>query len=243
MPPDRLRAILVNRFFLNLRHVFFERDHVKTDTLSFRVRVPTVSDSVVGNMGAPLRSTFLSEPRTSESSTTPLSSSRSFASAGGSSLRRRKRRLEKSKARIGSDPLLDWDVDDLDEEDLEDIEITSRRPMLVGLGIDLPDMRGESSTQAMMRKEFAVKALEGEEGLPLMLGSNNSTPIRSAHFPSGGRCERCSSPLARYTVDQGDVLLVDVGDEDEYVMDPLRMSVASTLDDGGRRVSPRRWSF
>jgi len=241
-----LRAILVNRFFLNLRHVFFEQEHATTDTLSFRVRVPTVtSGSMVGNLGAPLRSIFLSEPRTSESSTTPLSS-RSFASTGASSLRRRQRRREKGKARIGSDPLLDWDVDDLDDEDLEDVEITSRRPMLVGLGIDLPDVRGESSGQALLRGGFGRTEI-GEEGVPLIIGSNSSTPIRSAHFPSEGGGGRNSLPPSRQpsksTAGDKDGLLVDVGDENEYSMDQLRMSVASTIDGGGRRVSPRRSSF
>ena len=126
------------------------------------------------------------------------------------------------------------------------MEITARRPMLVGLGIDLPDVRGESSSQALLRKEFGGKERGGEEGVPLMIpgGSNSSTPIRSAHFPSEGGGDRNSLPPSRQpsrsTADEGDGLLVDVGEEDEYSMDPLRMSLASTV---GRRVSPRRASF
>ena len=156
-------------------------------------------------------------------------------------MRRRQRRREKGKARIGSDPLLDWDVDDLDDEDLEDMEITSRRPMLVGLGINLPDVRGEGSGQVPLRREFGGKEA-GEEALPLMIGSNSSTPIRSAYFLLENGGEKSFSPHRRRTVNQGDGFLVDVGEEDEYTMNVLRMSVASTID-GGQRVSPRRWSF
>lgn len=168
--------------------------------------------------------------------------------ASGSSLRQRQRLRNKGKARIGADPLLDWDVDDLDEEDLEDVEITSRRPMLVGLEID-PTMGGEGSAEPLWRKEFDGIKVEGEEALSLMNRSGNNsaaqTPIRSAHSDSRVEGHRSSPPLSRQpsksTVDEGDALLVitDDDDSDGYSRDPMRTSMASTVNSERREVIPR----
>ena len=144
-------------------------------------------------------------------------------------------------------------MDDLDDEDLEDMEITSRRPMLVGLEID-PEMRGEGSERPVWRKGFDGVGVRGEEVIPLMNRDGNDgasqTPIQSTH--SKGEGGRSSSPPSRQpsksTVDEGDALLVDEEeneeeDTDEYLRDPMRSSLASTMNSEKREVSPRRTSY
>ena len=252
--PYRLRSILVARFFLNLRHVFFRKDRAGPESLSsFNIRIPTItSEDLVGNLGAPLRSPFASGPHASSSSYAPLPSGPSEIPTGiaaGSSLRQRKKHPNKGKAR--ADPLLDWDVDDLDDEDLEDTEITSREPMLVGLEI-YPDVReGEGSRGPVWRRGFDEV---GEEIIPLMDrdGENSAaqTPMRSMH--SEGEGDRNSLPPNRQpsksTVDETDALLVgedenDEEDPDGYSRDPMRSSLASTVNSEVQEVSPRRVSY
>ena len=243
--PHRLRCILITRFFLNLRHVFFKKRTNNFETLSaFNFRIPTIaSEDIVGNLGAPLRDSFTSGHASVSSSVERSSWSleASTRATSGSSLRPRQKRPNKGKAR--ADPLLDWDVDDLDEEELEDMEIVSRRPMLVGLEID-PNAMGEGSGGAVWREGFDGINVEGEEAISLMnRGENNSvanTPIRSVHSHSKGEGGRNSLPPSRHpsksTVDEGDALLVDA---DAY----SRSSMASTVHSESWEVSPRRTSY
>ena len=128
----RMRGILVSRFITNLRHVFSERADGDSRLLStLKVRVPIISSvDIVGNLGAPLRSS-------------PTSGLRFSAHSGSS---------HQCKSRVSTDSLVDEDVDDLDDPDLEDTETTSWRPMLVGLGIDR-DIVGEGSGMPVWRKE------------------------------------------------------------------------------------------
>ena len=225
-----MRGILVSRFFLNLRHVFFRRDNDDLESLeSLRIRIPTISaDDLVGNLGAPLR-------------TSPISGPRASASSGPSRQRR---------SRIGADPLLDWDVDD---EDLEDVEITSRRPILAGLRMD-PNKVGESSVSPLWRKEFDGMGVEGEEIVSLVNrnGSNGDplSPVQSTHS-SKGEGDRESLPPARQpsksTVDEGDALLVEMGEEgwDRYSREQARTSIASTVNSSyqAREITPARMSY
>jgi len=212
--------------------------------------MPTIaSEDLVGNLGAPLRSTFTPGPRASASS-----SEISTGASSGFSLRQRQKFLDKGKVRAGADPLLDWDVDDLDDEDLEDVEVTSHRPMLFGLEID-PNVGGGGSGKPLWRKEFDGIGVEREEAISLMdrngTGSAAQTPIRSAHSNPKGEGDRSSSPPSRQpsksTVDEGDALLADAdenyGDPDEYLRDQMRSSMASTVNSGGPEVSPRRSSY
>lgn len=249
----RLRVILITRFFLNLRHIFFKEDPNSPETLSsFNVRIPTIaSEDLVGNLGAPLRDSFTSEPRASGSSYTTLPSwspDTSMARLSTSSMRRRQKRRDKGKAR--ADPLLDWDVDDLDDEDLDDVEIVASRPMLVGLGIE-PNVKGGGSVVSpVWKRGFNGIGAEGEEAISLMNrdGSHSAaqTPIRSAH--PEGQGDRSSLPPSRQpsksTVDEGDALLVDAGENDDgYARDSMISSVASTMRSEGLEVSPRRTSY
>lgn len=142
-------------------------------------------------------------------------------------------------------------MDDLDDEDLEDTEITSREPMLVGLEI-YPDVReGEGSRGPVWRRGFDEV---GEEIIPLMDrdGENSAaqTPMRSMH--SEGEGDRNSLPPNRQpsksTVDETDALLVgedenDEEDPDGYSRDPMRSSLASTVNSEVQEVSPRRVSY
>lgn len=174
--------------------------------------------------------------------------------ASRSSLHQR-RKPNKGKARVGADPLLDWDVDELDDEDLEDVEITSRRPMLVGLEID-PNVVGVGSGMPLWRKEFDGIGVEGEEAISLMKQNGNNgmvqTPTSSAHSHSKGEGDRNSLPPSRQpsksTVDEGDRLLADADandddDSDGYSRDPMRSSMTSTVNSEGGVVSPRRTSY
>jgi len=223
------------------------------------MRIPAIaSEDLVGNLGAPLRSTFTSGPRASASSSAalpPWSLETSTGAALGSSLHQRRKILNKGKVRAGADPLLDWDVDDLDDEDLEDMEVTSPRPMLFGLEID-PNVRGEGSGKPLWRKEFDGIGVEREEAISLMdrngTESASQTPIRSAHSHPKGEGNRSSSPPSRQpsksTVDEGDGLLAgadenDEEDPDEYMRDPPRASMTSTVNSHGLEVSPRRSSY
>ena len=244
----RLRTVLVTRFFLNLRHVFFKKGRSGTESFStIRVQVPTVaSDDLVGNLGAPLRSSFLSEPRASGSSYTTLPSSTFETSSNrtsASSLRPRRKPFNKGKAR--ADPLLDWDVDDLDDEDLEDMEIISPSPMLVGLEMD-PNAGGGGGGPSMRKKDFGgIEAAEEGRSLINRDGSDSAaqTPIQSAH-PKGvgdGSPPPPSRQPSKSTVDEGDALLVDVDENDEEGYS-MRFSV-STSNSVGREISPRRASF
>ena len=145
-------------------------------------------------------------------------------------------------------------MDDLDEEDLEDREITSRRPILVGLEID-PNIRGEGSGEPWWREVLDGIGVEREETVSLMnQNGNNSaaqTPVRSTHSHPKGKGDEKSSPPSRQpsksTVDEGDALLFDGGendeDSDEYSRDPMRTSLASTVNSEGRVVSVRRTSY
>ena len=188
----------------------------------------------------------MSEPRASGSSYTTQPSWISETSSNrtsASSLRPRRKPLNKGKAR--ADPLLDWDVDDLDDEDLEDMEIISPSPMLVGLEMD-PNARGGSGGPSVRRIDSGGIG-EAEEGISLLNqgGSDSAaqTPIQSA-YPKG-EGDRSPPPPSRQpsksTVDEGDALLVDAdgNDEEGYSM---RFSV-STTNSVGREVSPRRASF
>jgi len=235
--------------------VFFKRDDTSAESLSsLRIRVPTItSDDLVGNLGAPLRSSFTPGPRASESSSTGLLQFRtSTGLASGSSPHQRQRALYKGKARAAADPLLDWDVDDLDDEDLEDMEITSRRPILVGLEVDM-SMRGDGSVESLWKKDFDGIGVQREEAISLISPTGNKsatpTPIRSAHSHSTGESDRDSLPLNRQpsksTVDEGDALLVDADDDDSdgFSRDLMRSSMASTVNSDGRQVSPRRMSY
>ena len=226
--------------------MFFKKDRNSLETLSsLRVRVPTIiNEELVGNLGAPLRSTFTSDdPRSSESTYTTL------GTGSGSSLRQRRRHRNRGKAR--ADPLLDWDVDDLDDEDLEDMEIESRRPMYVGLQID-PNMRGEGSGGPVWRKGFDGIGAGGEEAMPFVTRSESissaQTPIRSVPPKS----DRSSLPPSRHpsksTVEEGDALLVYADENEEepdsgHSMGPFRPSLASTVESEDREVIPRRTSY
>ena len=228
--------------------MFFGKDRNGPETVSFKVRIPTIaSDDLVGNLGAPLRSTFSSGPLTSTSSNGWPLETRTSAAAG-SSLRQRRKLSNKGKTR--ADPLLDWDVDDLDDEDLEDVEIISQRPMLVGLGID-PNLRGEGSGEAVRRKGFDGIGAEGEEVIALMTCDGNDsatqTPMQSAR--SKGEGDRDSLPPSRQpsksTVDEGDALLGDADENDDEDTEEFhpRSSMASTVNSKFREVSPRRTSY
>ena len=156
----RMRGILVSRFITNLRHVFSERAEGDSRPLStLKVRVPIISSvDIVGNLGAPLRSS-------------PISGLR-FSSHSGSS--------HQCKSRVSADSLVDEDVDDLDDPDLEYTEITSCRPMLVGLGIDR-DVVGEGSGMPVWRKEPDGRDVhsnlnEGEAGGHCRLTGSRRTP-------------------------------------------------------------------
>ena len=236
--------------------MFFKRDSTGAESLSsLGIRVPTItSDDFVGNLGAPLRSSFTPRPRASESSSTGLLQFRaSNGLASGYSPHQRQGALYKGKGRAVSDPLLDWDVDDLDDDDLEDMEITSHRPILVGLEVDR-SMRGEGSVESLWRKDFDGIGVQREEAVSLISPTGNKsaaqTPIRSAHSHSTGEGDRNSLPLNRQpsksTVDEGDGLLVDADDDDldGYPRDLMRSSMASTVNSElGRQVSPKRMSY
>jgi len=237
--------------------VFFKRNDSGTrDSLSsLRIRVPTItSEDLVGNLGAPLRSSFTPGPRASESSTTGLLQFRtSTGLASGSSPHQRRRALHKGKARAAADPLLDWDVDDLDDEDLEDMEIISPRPILAGLEVDM-GMRGEGHVESLWRKDFDGIGVEREEAISLISPTGNKsaaqTPIRSAHSHPTSEGDRNLLPLNRQpsksTVDEGDALLADPDDDDDsdgFSRDLMRSSMASTVNSEGREVSPRRVSY
>jgi len=152
------------------------------------------------------------------------------------------------KGKIGADPLLDWDVDDLDDEDLEDMEIISPSPMLVGLVMG-PSARGEGSEPLVRKEGFGGTVVEEEASLLINRDGNDSaaqTPIQSVH--PRGEGDRSSLPPSRQpsksTVEEGDALLVDAGgideDLDEYSM---RLSLGSVANSDRRIVSPRRASF
>jgi len=132
-------------------------------------------------------------------------------------------------------------VDDLDDEDLEDMEIISPSPMLVGLEMD-PNARGGGSGPSVRKKDFTGIG-EAEEGLALINqgGSDGQTPIQSTH--PKGQGDMSPPPPGRHpsksTVDEGGALLVDADDEEGYSM---RLSM-STTNSVGREVSPRRASF
>lgn len=137
----------------------------------------------------------------------------------------------------------------MDDEDLEDVEIISRRPILVGLEIG-PSVGGEGSGEPLWKKEFDGIRVEGEEAVSLMnRNGNNSaaqTPIRGAHSDSRGEGDRSSLPPSRQpsksTVDEGDALLADTDDED-LVRYPGRPSMASTVDSDRQEVRPRITSY
>jgi len=133
------------------------------------------------------------------------------------------------------------------------MEITSHRPILVGLGIG-PSVRGEGNVESLWRKDFDGIGVEREEAISLISPTGNNsaarTPIRSTRSHSTGKGDRNSSPPSRQpsksTVHEGVGLLVDADDEedlDEYSRDPMRSSMASTVDSEGRVVSPRRTSY
>lgn len=212
--PHRLRGILISRFFLNLRHVFFKKDGSSSGTISsLRIRIPTItSEDFVGNLGAPLRSSLTSGQY-------PL------ASPGPSSRR---------KSCVGADPLLDRCAGELEEEDLDDdVEITSRRPILVGLGID-PNLVGEGSGRPLWRKEFDGIGVEGEEVILLVdrKGKDRArSPVRSESSPPVGEDDGELVPpgrqLLKSAVDEADALLVDANG---YVEDSYGYSRESTED-------------
>ena len=138
-------------------------------------------------------------------------------------------------------------MDDLDEEDPEDREIISDRPILVGLEM------GEGRSESLWRKDFDGIEVEREEAISLMSPARNKstaqTPIRSAHSHSPGQGDRNSLPLNRQpsksTVDEEDALLVDADDDDDldgYSRDPIRASI-TTMNSECREVSPRRTSY
>ena len=137
-------------------------------------------------------------------------------------------------------------MDDLDDEELEDMEIISPSPMLVGLEMDPNAMEG-GSVLPVWKKDFGEIGA-GEEAISLMSrdGSDSAaqTPIQS-EYPKG-EGDMSPPPPSRQpsksTVDEGDALLVDMGgsEEDEYSM---RLSMASTANSVGPEVSPRRASY
>jgi hypothetical protein len=190
-----LRGMLTSRFFLNLRHIFFEKDKDGPGTLSsFKVKIPTiVGEDFVGNLGAPLRGSPVSGPYPSAAS----DPSRQLGSP------------------VGADPLLDRNTEDMDDEDLEDVEITSRRPMLVGLGIG-PSVMGQGSGRPLWRREYDGIGLEEEEAISLMDPKGKSTartPVRRARsHPMGDSNQGLALPgrqLSESTVDEVGSLLAD----------------------------------
>jgi len=171
------------------------------------------------------------------------SSETSSNRTSASSLRPRRKPFNKGKAH--ADPLLDWDVDDLDDEDLEDMEIISPSPMLVGLDMD-PTARGEGGGSSTRKVDF--DGIEkAEEGISLINqgGSESAaqTPIQSTHPKAEG--DRSPPPPSRHpsksTVDEGDALLADADENDEEGYS-MRLSM-STTNSVGREISPRRVSF
>lgn len=143
-------------------------------------------------------------------------------------------------------------MDDLDEEELEDVEIVSRSPMLVGLKID-PDVRGEGSGEPLWRKDPYGIGVEAEKVIVFMNRSGShgaaQTPI-SAHPHPKSKGDRDSLPLSRHpsdsTAHEGSALLADPDDCDDldgYPRDPMRSSLASTVNSEGQQVSPRRTSY
>lgn len=149
------------------------------------------SEDLVGNLGAPLRRSPVSGPYPS-----------------GSSSRR--------EPSVGADPLLDWDADDFDDEDLEEVEIISHRPMLVGLGID-PNVVEQSNREPLWKREYDVIGAEGEEVVSLMDRKGKSvvrTPMRSArgsHLMGDGDANLTllGRQSSKSTVGEAGALLVD----------------------------------
>lgn len=177
-------------------------------------------------MGAPLRSSSISEPRASGSSGP----------------------LRQHRSQVGTSPL-----NDLDDEELEDVEITSSRPMLFGLEID-PNVVGEGSGKPLWRREFDGIGVEGEEVFSLVNRKGKKpdrTPVRSgnSHAMGEGGERELLSPSRRplkSTIDEVDALLVDgYGDDDDPERDSRdqpRTSIASTSTVGyeAQEVNPRR---
>ncbi|KAF9779784.1 hypothetical protein BJ322DRAFT_1113088 [Thelephora terrestris] len=227
----QLRGILVSRFFLNLRHVFFEKDkNNPVSPSSIKIKIPMIpSEDLVGNLGAPLRSSSISGSRVG------TSSSGSTRQPGFS---------------VGADPLLHWNAD-ADDEDLEDVEISSHRPMLFGLDID-PGAVGEGGGLPLWRKDFDGVRMEGEEVTSLMSRNGKPiivrTPVRST--PSHPKVEGDTESLppgkkpSKSTVEEDDALLVDSDEDlDSPLRYPPRASIASTANSDAREVTPRRTSY
>ena len=205
--------------------MFFKRNNNPETPSALKIKIPMIpSEDLVGNLGAPLRSTSISVSRTSP--------------ASGSTRPR--------ESRVSADPLLDWNADDDDDEELEDIEITSSRPMLVGLEID-PNGVGEGSGSPLWRKEFDRVGVE--EVTSLMSRNAKAvaarTTVRSTYSPPMVDTESLlpSRQPSKSTVEEG-ALLVDVDwDLDSPLRYPPRASIASTVNSDPREVIPRRLSY
>lgn len=219
--PGRLRGILVSRFFLNLRHVFLKKDESSAKTLtSLRIRVPTItSENLVGNIGAPLRSSPISGP---------------YPPAPSGSSRRR-------ESSVVDDPLLDQDLDDSDDEDLEGAEIVSYRRVFVRLGID-QNIVGEGSKEPSWRREVDGTGVEEEEigWLVDPKGKNRArTPARSARLhPIGEPGDGGMLPPGRQSLEpavgEADALLVGRYGYDEGLGMDSRESIEDAYRvDGG----------
>lgn len=154
-------------------------------------------EDLVGNLGAPLRSSLISRSR--------------VATPSGPSPRRETRGA-------AADPLLGWDLDDMDNEEIEVVGVTSRRPMLASLVID-SDAVGGGNGKLSWRREFDGIGAEEEVGsLMERKGKNKArTPIRSAHSPR--ICGGLWTPLVRRpsksALDEVDALLADAHGYDE----------------------------
>ena len=153
-------------------------------------------------------------------------------------------------SRIGADPLLDWDANDLDAEELEDIEVTSGRPMLVDLEID-SNVVGQCGGRPLWRREFDGIGVEGEEVISLMDQKGKNTALSARFRPMGMKGNGELLPHVRQsstsTVGEGDGLFVDAyrygEDSDGYSGDLSRTSVASRVGFEAREVAPRRTSY
>jgi len=224
-----LRGILISRFFLNLRHVFFTKDTNGPEPISsLKTKIPVIaSEKLVGNLGAPLRSTPISGP-------------------SGPPRRRR--------SSVGANSLLDLDVGDLDDEEIGDVEVTSRRPILFGLGMD-SNVVGQGSGKHLWRRGFDGTGVEGQEVVSLMdRGGESSaqTPVRSAiSRPIGdgsdGKWLHPGRQPSTSSIDEANALLVDAygydEDSDRYSRDHSRPSFASAVGSEAREVTPRRQSY
>lgn len=225
----QLRAILVSRFFLNLRHVFLEKSNSGPENpSSVKVKIPKFAgDGLVGNLGAPLRVGSVPGQRIS-------------ASSGSSRMP-----LNQPSPRAGLDPLLDWDVDEFEE--IDDAEITSSRPMFVGLEID-QSMTWETVERPLWRKDVEELGVEGEEAVSLVNQDGRTgsvqTTIQSTHPYSRGEGNMgpvWSTRRPSRTGNEGDTLLVDM-DEVGYSWDHPRAPVTLMVNSDPHGVTPGRTS-